>query len=122
MNRDAKRDDICLQKECGVTGVSTANSVALLQHIGLPVSITLSFDDVKWYQVVAVFASGYTHTFNGFSWGYDGEGCRGLLDFLKRSQCLLKDDNDVNELNQENPKPNVWIPVHRYPLSPYLLG
>lgn len=78
-----------LEKECGVTRISIRNAAKLRQERGVPDEIRL-FEDMRedyvvqaiWYQQEnGLFDS--DHTFTGFSWGYAGEGPRGLRDFFE---------------------------------------
>jgi hypothetical protein len=74
-----------LEKECGVTQVSLKNADILIEEHGLPALIHLHLDENKDWLVTATFEGGVTHAFSGFSWGYCGEGPRGLRTFLDKS-------------------------------------
>lgn len=77
-----------LDEECGVTDISLLNAKHLHDLYGLPTSIYCyygkAFDnshDKEWL-VDATYSNGRVHRFTGFSWGYYGEGVRGLETFL----------------------------------------
>lgn len=65
-----------LQLECGVTQVSLENAFLLFKQYGVPEKVELVRDNNEY--AVLVFWHSYTHLFIGFSWGYSGEGPRGL--------------------------------------------
>lgn len=71
-----------LEPEGGVTRVSLSNAETLIEAYGRPTTLRLYYDPIHWYMVTAVFYGGVTHTFSGFSWGYSGEGPRGLETFF----------------------------------------
>jgi hypothetical protein len=81
-----------LETEGGITEISLRNARTLLARHGLP-------DEVELYQaqlpphigehlVEARWQDGTRHTFSGFSWGYLGEGPRGLETFLGMLGCV----------------------------------
>jgi hypothetical protein len=76
-----------LLNEGGVTRTSLKNAKRLEKRLGLPVRIELHRhpNGPEWYVVTAMYEHGDEHDFTGFSWGYNGEGPTGLLEFLKRS-------------------------------------
>ena len=79
-----------LQNEGGVTAISIANAKRLLDVLGKPERLELTYTDEDWYRVTAVWPLGRNHTFTGFSWGYNGEGPRGLEIFCR--MCGIKVD------------------------------
>lgn len=71
-----------LEPEEGSTRVSLENASKLLKELGLPDVIHLYWDPQLWY-VTEAWWGNELHKFTGFSWGYTGEGPRGLLGFFK---------------------------------------
>lgn len=74
-----------LQEEGGITQVSLENAKTLMKRYPRIIKIVLYIDKNE-HLVDVVFADmfeSYTHAFSGFSWGYIGEGPRGLKTFLK---------------------------------------
>jgi hypothetical protein len=73
-----------LERECGVTRISLDNGALLAARRGPPVRVELrcgrdpSYGVAEFCLVVAAFSDGSRHSFTGFSWGYGGEGPRGL--------------------------------------------
>jgi len=84
--------------EDGVTDTSLKNARRLIDKHGAPISITLDVVKTNFgtaQQVIATFKTDrsiYTHVFNGFSWGYRGEGPHGLQKFLKWSNINVQID------------------------------
>ena len=79
---------IKLKQECGVTDISLFNAKALVAMFGNPSKVTLhSMRDATEQNVIASWdfggGAGIDHTFSGFSWGYGGEGPRGLYKFFR---------------------------------------
>lgn len=81
-----------LETEGGITEISLRNARALIARHGLP-------DEVEMYQaqlppnagehlVAARWRDGTRHTFRGFSWGYLGDGPRGLETFFAVLGCF----------------------------------
>ncbi len=81
-----------LETEGGITEISLQNARTLIARHGLP-------DEVEIYQaqlppnsgehlVEARWRDGTRHTFSGFSWGYRGEGPRGLETFFALLGCV----------------------------------
>lgn len=66
-----------VEPECGVSAISLKNLTILIELFGKPKSIGC-IDSRNGPVVMAVWDSGYTFTFTGFSWGYRGEGPRTL--------------------------------------------
>lgn len=74
-----------LQVECGTTQISLENAMFLMEQYGIPHTVTLingGNETDADYGVLAIW-DGVMHLFTGFSWGYSGEGPRGLDIFLK---------------------------------------
>lgn len=66
--------------ETGATRDSVANAKEILVRRGAPDQIRLWYDPARHYQVEAVWNKPrHRHLFEGFSWGYWGEGPAGLL-------------------------------------------
>ena len=78
-----------LHEEAGVTRFSLENGRLLKERHGAVVQVALVYSDKDWYQVHATYADGHTHIFTGFSWGYKGEGPRGLAAWAKDNGVLL---------------------------------
>jgi hypothetical protein len=74
---------LTLAIEGGVTQNSLENAEYLNKRFGKPYTIDFCGDEDNGdYYVIPTYKSGYTHVFTGFSWGYGGEGPRGLHRFL----------------------------------------
>ena len=75
-----------LAEECGVTVNSLENAKIFVKAYGIPEKITLTGDpseadyvvNCEWGRLFSLI----TFDFTGFSWGYGGEGPRGLYTFL----------------------------------------
>ena len=74
-----------LKEECGVTDYSLRNAQLLIEKQGIPDRVRLTYVErpwdflceAEWYdKPISKFV------FSGFSWGYFGEGPRGLATFL----------------------------------------
>ncbi len=77
-----------LEPDYGQTAVALANGRILQQIHGRPVRVELYYGGQPHdYNTVVVFEDGAPWIFTGFSWGYGGEGCRGL-----HAWCM---DNEV---------------------------
>lgn len=77
----AVQDEWTVGEEGGVTRWSLHNARALISRHGLPERVALLTDDRgEW--VIEAHWPGLTHRFLGFSWGYSGEGPRGLEEFF----------------------------------------
>ena len=87
-----------LEQECGVTQISLKNAKKLVQRYGLPAFIHLFYDKKDWtcVQIVWTDHPAISHIFTGFSWGYGGEGPRGL----KKLFDLLKIDIGMGQISQ----------------------
>ena len=98
-----------LLNEGGVTRISLQNERRLGKRLGRPVRVELHYnpDGVEWYQVKAMYDSGDSHVFTGFSWGYSGEGPRGLLEFCQRNDIPLA-MKDIVELDNST-KGRAWV-------------
>lgn len=98
-----------LLDECGVTRVSLTNEGRLSKALGRPVRVELLYNPtiVEWYRVRAMYDSGDSHVFTGFSWGYNGEGPRGLLKFCQRNDLPLTME-EIAQLNNST-KGRVWV-------------
>lgn len=68
-------------KETGATRDSLANARELIIKYGLPDTVTAITTSVDWY-VQAKWSDGLLYIFEGFSWGYRGEGPRGMESFF----------------------------------------
>lgn len=77
---------VSLEEEGGVTQFSLRNARILIEQHGLPATVELhqpqNGPNRGEHLVDAVWSDGTHHTFNGFSWGYGGEGPHGLEKFL----------------------------------------
>lgn len=71
-----------MQKEVGVTRISLLNAEELIAKHGQPNMIQLKYTADDWAETTVTFSDGATHTFNGFGWGYGGEGPHGLAKFF----------------------------------------
>ena len=78
--------DLKLTEECCVTVHSIENAKILVKAYGIPSVITITGDPSEADHVVHCewgrLFSKVAHDFTGFSWGYGGEGPRGLYVFL----------------------------------------
>ena len=74
-----------LQVECGTTQISLENAYLLFTQYGKPMRVTLiaAMEERQADYAVLVEWSGFKHMFSGFSWGYGGEGPRGLRTLLE---------------------------------------
>ena len=72
-----------LVPEQGATKHSLQNGETLRALHGQPAIVVLLYDQdgADWYRAEVTYADGHEHTFTGFSWGYGGEGCRGLAEW-----------------------------------------
>lgn len=72
-----------IQEECGVTDISLSNARSLIAKYGVPDRIRLHGSNIV---TVTWPHQGLSDTlvwdFNGFSWGYSGQGPHGLVEFL----------------------------------------
>ena len=75
-NRVRKRK--VLQVEGGITQVSLENAQLLFKQYGVPQEVELINKNSEYDVLVSWCNPSYTHLFTGFSWGYCGEGPRGL--------------------------------------------
>ena len=106
-----------LRTEGGITRFSLENNRRLTKRLGRPVRVECHYDPnvAEWYIVKAFYDSGLTHEFTGFSWGYTGEGCRGLLEFCQYNEIPLTME-EISSLNN-NTKSLAWVwpsvPVER---------
>jgi len=98
-----------LLKEAGVTQTSLKNERRLSKRLGRPVRVELHYDPDgdDWYIVRAFYDSGDQHNFTGFSWGYGGEGPRGLLEFCQRNSIPLT-EREIHNLNNRE-KGLTWV-------------
>lgn len=75
-----------LVKEGGTTRVSLVN-LDILGVFGIPVEIRVHWSTQEWFKVRVAWedrnGEEVSHVFTGFSWGYFGEGPRGLEEALK---------------------------------------
>lgn len=101
--------DLDLRDECGVTRYSLENARRLNKALGRPVRVECHYDPngAEWYRVKAFYDSGDTHVFTGLSWGYNGEGPRGLLEFCQYNDIPLA-IKDIVELDN-NTKCCAWV-------------
>jgi hypothetical protein len=72
-----------LQVECGTTAISLENADLLIRQYGVPefIELVMGYRQDN-YGVLAVWDC-TMHIFTGFSWGYGGEGPRGLQEFFQ---------------------------------------
>ena len=81
---------LTLQIEGGITQHSLENAEYLTGRFGVPYSLSFYGDSNQAeYNVIAAYKNGHSHVFTGFSWGYSGEGPRGLHHFLNHI-CKVK--------------------------------
>ena len=72
-----------LQCEVGVTDVSLANSRYLTKMIGKPSLVVLKKTSKgEWFVTSYWGEKKFNWVFNGFAFGYNGEGPKGLLTYL----------------------------------------
>lgn len=82
-------------RETGATRDSVANVKEILVQRGVPDEIRLWFDPDRHYQVEAIWNKPrQRHLFEGFSWGFWGEGPAGLL-FLFKAVGSKVTDKDI---------------------------
>jgi len=79
-----------IQREGGVTRISLRNGELLNGRKGAPVWVRLCLHPDHWYVTQAGYSDGSSHTFTGFSWGYAGEGSRGLAEWTKANDVPLE--------------------------------
>ena len=93
MNRKIASLMAGLQKEVGVTEISLSNGAILTKALGKPALIVLTAEagpkiNSQMEQTVTAYwgdsspIKRHKFKFNGFSWGYAGEGPRGLFKYL----------------------------------------
>lgn len=71
-------------EEDSSTRRSVANAKAMLVDRGVPDTVRLWYHPRLWYRVEAEWKKPhFRHEFEGFSWGYTGEGPHGLQVFLQ---------------------------------------
>jgi hypothetical protein len=73
-----------LKPEQGVTQISLENATEIIADRGLPNLIQLvnEGDNTSEHSVIVAWGD-FEHKFTGFSWGYGGEGPRGLAKFFQ---------------------------------------
>jgi hypothetical protein len=82
-----------LIEEGGVTDNSLYNAEVLVKDLGIPDSVALTYIDEPWdYLCTAVWGE-TSFVFSGFSWGYFGEGPKGLATFI----ASIDTSKDVGE-------------------------
>ncbi|MFA7218936.1 MAG: hypothetical protein WC119_00225 [Synergistaceae bacterium] len=82
-----------MRKEGGVTIYSLHNAKLLINKFGKPDRVILNYVVDPWDYVCIAEWGNDSFTFSGFSWGYYGEGSRGLAEFL--NLCRPKTDTDT---------------------------
>lgn len=103
-----------LIREGGVTKISLDNGERLRRAFGLPIAVRLVYttDGPDWYRVFACYmppnSDPRVHVFTGFSWGYGGEGPRGLAEWCKANDVPLDMPAIACLPNTGNPG-EVWI-------------
>ena len=83
------------KEECGVTFNSLENAKMLIKMFGKPDMVSLTYIDDPWEYLVKAEWSNSSFTFTGFSWGYYGEGSRGLFEFLQMCGSTLTMDESA---------------------------
>ena len=80
-----------MKEEGGITQNSLENAKEIIARHGKPYSLHFSACENKCdYTVTATFGDGFAFAFTGFSWNYNGEGPRGLDQFLAMCETNLK--------------------------------
>lgn len=97
-----------LLREGGITQTSLKNARRLRKRLGLPIRLELHMapTGAEWYRTRVMYDNGDSHTFTGFSWGYSGEGSRGLQEFCQNNDIPLT-IKDIVKLNNNSPA-MVW--------------
>jgi len=79
-----------LKPEGGVTEISLSNAKEIIREYGLPSLVQLinKAEDTSGHVVHVTWGDpeaddAFEHEFDGFSWGYGGEGPAGLVKFLE---------------------------------------
>lgn len=105
--------DCKLQREGGVTQISLSNGRKLKQLHGRVVKVYLYYARLRpdWppdYLVRVTYADGTVHDFTGFSWGYGGEGPRGLRDWAAENDVPLDGQRISSLPNDRHREAPVW--------------
>jgi hypothetical protein len=96
-----------LKLECDCTSVSLENAKEILENgffLKLPTQMTydISPENVgnSWYSLKATFSNKdrklLKYTFTGFSFGYEGQGSRGLISFFQKFGIQLDPEKVYN--------------------------
>jgi hypothetical protein len=101
--------EVCLRcrdvaEEKGVTETSLDNGLILKMRHGRVEEITLVKTADKpgpLYRTRVKYVDGYCHEFTGFSWGYCGEGCHGLVAWAHNNDLPQIDFNLVSHLDNK---------------------
>lgn len=101
---------VALGREGGITRISLENARLLLAWYGPPDRIMLKERDREW--VVEAVWGELTHEFGGLSWGYGGEGPRGLETFFN---LVLMDPPITAAQISKWPTPGNWIRRQVFP-------
>ena len=69
-------------EEGGITENSLHNAEVLIKSLGIPNRVILTYVEDPWDYICTAVYGNKSFMFSGFSWGYLGEGPRGLAKFL----------------------------------------
>lgn len=72
-----------LKLEAGVTDISLSNARILTKECGKPSLVVLTKNGMEWVVTSYWGTKKLKFEFNGFAWGYGGEGPNGLATYLK---------------------------------------
>lgn len=86
--------------EVGVTEISLKNGRDLTKQLGKPALVVLSKKGMEWYTTAywgdSCPSPRFKWEFNGFAWGYAGEGPQGLLKYLTELGVKI----DITKINR----------------------
>lgn len=95
-----------LKMEAGVTDISLSNARILTKEWGKPSLIVLTKNGMEWVVTSYWGTKKFKFEFNGFAWGYGGEGPNGLATYL--NELGLKADITEIAKIQEKDLPKVF--------------
>lgn len=95
-----------LKLEAGVTNISLSNARILTNEWGKPSLVVLSKNGMEWVVTSYWGTKNFKFEFNGFAWGYGGEGPNGLATYL--NELGLKTDITAIAKIQDKELPKVF--------------
>ena len=98
-----------MNEEDGTTHTSSWNGTRLRERGEVPCRVELVVRPGPSYVTRVFFESGSYHEFLGFSWGFRGEGPRGLAQWTKENKVPLR-FQQVTQLPKKQGVAWVWPP------------